>query len=616
MHLNTHTVNKIFLTRLNRTKILRFLGFFLIFLLLTGEVWARAGGGGGDYGGSGGGSGDGDIVNIIFHLMMLLPFPYNIIVIGIILVLVFYSRKKVKQQSVINKLPSPTNFNVKTRNFSAFVSRNPDFNQEAFKQKVATAFIQVQKAWSAKDISGVRKYISDGVYQRFNTQFKMMNLLEQTNVLEDIQIKSIQIDRAEIDGNYDVLHVAVYASVRDKFISKKYPEFNSGGYEEFVEYWSFIKKNGVEGKDLYSTNNCPNCGAELPPNAGELSRCPFCKTITNLGDYDWVLAEITQADDYIYSNTRVSKTANLHQNIHQILASDSDFSVQLIEDKASNAFLQIHTAFVLQDPKIMRRFVSDTLYEKLCKMIPQNQVVYNRLFLNDVTLITAAQKDDTHLLMVAVKASYQRIMPTERSAVKVDPAMVSRTEIIYLQRKIGASKPQGSLYAHDCPKCGAPLGDTIDTSCSYCGATLNSPEHEWIIADIQDVANYNFYAKQYADTVIAGVNPEKIDDLLDIRDYAFNNVLIMIAADGVFEQAEMDFAYKLAKKLGYSVSKVQPMVDMAKSQRLVLRMPQQAKQQTKVYKLMLKAAKIDNNLAKQESDLLESIKTNYSINLE
>ena len=42
------------------------------------------------------------------------------------------------------------------------------------------------------------------------------------------------------------------------------------------------------------------------------------------------------------------------------------------------------------------------------------------------------------------------------------------------------------------------------------------------------------------------VKPSKVDGLYAVRDYAFNNVLLMIAADGIFDSEEMVFAEKLA----------------------------------------------------------------------
>lgn len=585
----------------------------MMFLLIASEtLFARAGGAGGS-GGSGGSDG-GELIELIFHIIMLLPFPYNIIVIGIIILLFFLAKKKAKQQTILNKLPTGTT-RSNPKGYSKFLANNPSFNESAFKEKVRIAFTSIQKAWDAQDISHVRKFISDGVYQRFNTQFKMMALLDQKNAIENLQIKNIYIDKVESDGLFDIIHVAIHATIKDRFISKKYPQFNSGGTEEFVEYWSFIKKRGVQAKDIYHSSNCPNCGGELQPNAGEVSRCPYCKTITNLGDYDWILSEITQADDYIASNPKVSKSWNLYDKIRDLFKDDQDFSIQQIEDKASNGYLQIQTAKVLQDPKLLRRFVSDELYERLEKKIPQEQIIFNRLYLNDVTLVAAEEREDKHLLMVAVKSSYQRVVQRGNSLVKLDEVVVSKTEVVYLQRDKHAVKAQGSIYAHDCPSCGAPIGDTVDLKCSYCGADVNSTKFEWIITDIVDPYTHKSLVKQQTSTMIGQMDIDKLDSLFDVRDYAFNNVLIMIAADGVFDAQEKLFAEKIAKKWGYSVNKLKPMFDMALNGQLIIRMPDNEKQRKKIFKLMLKAAQADNNICKEEQSLLDNIKQQYNIEI-
>ncbi len=593
----------------NRFNISRF--FLLIVLIaISTIVFSRAGGAGGSNGGSGGG--DGGIVEIVIYLFMMLPFPWNFVAVGVIIVLFYLSRRKAKQQSVLNKLPTGQ-AKQKPRGMEKFRRNNPGFNEAAFKEKVKKAFVQIQEAWEKQDLSKVRKYISDGVYQRFNTQFKMMALLDQKNTIDKLWIKNIYIDKAESDGLFDIVHVAIHASIVDRFISGKYPQFNSGGKEEFVEYWSFIKKRGTETKDMYHTDNCPNCGGQLPANAGEVSKCPYCNTITNLGDYDWVLSEITQADDYINTNPRVTKGSNLSEKVRAIMNNDPDFSIQAVEDKASNGYLQIQTAMVTKDPKIMRRFVSDELYQKISANIPSEQIVYNRLFLNDVTLIGARQENNKHVLMIAVKSSYQRVIPKERRAIAVDNAIISKTEVIYMERDINASKAEGSLYAHDCPSCGAPIKDTTDLKCSYCGALVNSTSHEWIIRDIVDTYTHRSLLKQDKANTIGSVDTDKLDSLYGVRDFAFNNVLIMIAADGIFDSNEQQFAQKIAKRWGYSPKKLKPMFDMAKNGKLVIRMPNDTKQQKKIFKLMQKAAKADHNVCHEEQSLLDNIQQHYNI---
>ncbi|MCG8571710.1 MAG: TIM44-like domain-containing protein [Spirochaetes bacterium] len=582
------------------------IGIFFIFLDFS--LFSRAGGAGGSSRSSGGG-GDG-IGALIYFILYVIPFPYNFITIIIILIIYAYTNRKVKQKSVFNHVPGDAQ-SRKINDPGIINNHLQDFDEEQFYSKVRTAFIRIQQAWMEQDLSKVRKFISDGVYQRFHTQFKMMQLLDQKNIIDDLQILDMQISKIEADGQYDIIDVAIQAHIIDHFKSTKHPSLQSGGDEIFVEYWSFLKKRGTKTADLYHSNNCPKCGAELTEMSGEISKCEFCQTITNLGEFDWVLAEITQADDYVTGNPRLNNNQHLKKQLKLLRQENPDFAVQLLEDKVSNGYLQILTSRVLKKPEIMRRFVSDQVYEKIKASFSSDQIVYNRLYLNDVTLIGIQSLDTQNILAVAVKSSYQRVKLAGNKAQHIDGQLMSKTEILLLTHNKNQFLPKGFLYSHSCPSCGGPLEDTPDIKCSYCDAVLNSPDHEWIITDIQSIHEYQGYLKTNQASFDYKADPTLLDSLYGVRDFAFNNVLIMIAADGIFDPEEKEFAEKIARKWGYNINRIQPMFEMAKNGRLVIRMPESPKQRRKIYKLMEKTAAIDHNVSPEEELLLNNVKMTY-----
>lgn len=598
---------------LKNRNLLIFIFIVLCATIISTDIFARMGGAGGGGGSSSGGGGGDGIGALIFYLIMMLPFPIKLIVIVAIVVgIIIFSRKK-KQGSILNKIPVnvvPKKKDVK--GLASYKISHPDFNEEAFISKVSKAFTDIQAAWSEMNISKVRRFISDGMYQRVNTQFKMMNILKQRNLLEKLEIKGIIIDKIETDGVFDVMHVAIYASIKDKFVSESYPNLNTASFEEFVEYWSFIRKNSAVSKDMYHTYNCPNCGGDLSANLGDLSKCPYCGTITNSGEYDWVLAEITQADDYVTTSHLHDMSNTLANKIEEISDADPNFAIQIIEDKASNGYLQIETARVLKDSKLMRRFVTDEFYNKFeLEIGSSSHFVYNRIFLNDVTLIGALQKENKNIMALAVKSSYQRVVINNGKAQLLDAAVYSKNEVVFMSKDISSGENKGSVYAHQCPSCGGTISDTTDLNCPYCGNQINSTKNEWIISDIMSQNDYLEYFKANANLFIANVNPKKLDAMYKVRDYAFNNILIMIAADGVFDAEEIDFAKKTAKKWGYAPSKIEGMLDMAVNKQLVLRMPEDRKECEKIYKLMAKTAAIDGNVSPEEQALLDSVRQQY-----
>ena len=603
----------------NHYKKLLFLFIFLFIISIN--IFAAAGGAGGGHSGgggsSGGGSGDGGaIFYLIYYLMraiFMLPFPLNIIVLAIVVFVIYKVAKSYQAVSGLNQIPNYANttnaVSKQDKIPSDFTNRNPDFNKDEFKQKIRTAYVAIQEAWMQQNLSKVRKWISDGVYQRFNTQFIMMKYLDQVNEIANINIQEVFIDDVELDGNYEIMHVGIKATMYDAFESKKYPKLNDGGPLQLLEFWSFIKKSGVKEKDLYHTNNCPNCGGNLPDDGGETAKCPYCSTITYLGDYDWILAEISQPDDYYNANNKYQKQGKFSKQIRAQIGEKQDFSLQLLEDKTSNGYMQIMTALVGKKPAIARRFVSDKLFDKITNQINATApFVFYRLYFNNVTAFDYYRENGKDNIVVAIKASTQKITNIDTNMPKYEYNITANDEVVIMSRDINAGIPQGSLYAHSCPNCGAPVKDTIDTTCSYCQAQLNSTKYEWIISDWMKANEYNQFKKSTTSSFVVDKNLDDLEDLYNVRDYALNNVLMMIAADGKITEEEINYVNTLAKKWNYDINKIQGFLQLAKNNKLVLRLPQDVKQKQKVIALMEKAANLDNNISAEELALLEQIK--------
>jgi uncharacterized tellurite resistance protein B-like protein len=578
----------------------------ILCLLSTVSLLASAGGGGG---GSSDDSGDGIAGLIIYILIHVLPFPWNILAIVAFIALSMYANKKKKNQSGLNHIPSFTRLSEQNTSLpSDFIQRNPQFDETVFIQKVQTAFHEIQTAWMNQDLSKVRKWISDGVWQRFHTQFIMMQKLGQQNTMSEIHIQRSVIDSVQRDGNYDIIDVGIHFTMQDNFITEGYPELNQEGFLENIEYWTFIRKTGVQEKDIYHSQNCPNCAGALPLEMGEVSKCDHCGTTTSLGDYDWVLSEITQSTDYANENKKLDKNGNLTQRIRQQMGHDPDFAVQFIEDKASNAFMQIMTGFVLHKPEIVRRFVSNQLFEKLGTEI-QNYPAYifNRLYLNNVTLLDYYREGNKDNMVIALRRTSQRVDHSGPRFRLVEMAAYSTNEVLILSRDAGAAKAKGSLYSHNCPNCGGPTGDTLNLNCQYCGNLLNSTAHEWIVTQLMDYREYNQLSKSADLHLTTGAGEKEMDPLFKVRDYAFNNVMMIVMADGQVSQEEQAFVNKLAAKLGYDRQKLGGLFDMAKNRQLVIRLPETKEKAVKVYQKMQQAAMADGRLDAREEEILKDV---------
>lgn len=587
----------------------------LVVMLLTacGAALAVAGGAGGGGGGFDGGGGDdavGAVIELVFWILWSLPFPYNLIALPIIGGFLWFGGNKARNVSGLNRIGAIATASTKSYTLPAeFLKRNPGFDAAVLLSKVQTAFPAIQQAWMQQDLAPVRRWISDGIWQRFNTQFTMMKRLGQSNRVSNLHIHQVFIDAIEQDGSFDIVHVGIHFSANDDFVSAKYPALDQRGPLEMLEYWSFIRKSGASGSDLYHANLCPACGAELPTDLGEVARCASCHALSTLGDYDWVLCEITQADDYANESRKLGKSGRLTRRIRDALGADSDFSVQLIEDKAANAFMQIKGAQATQRPEAMRRFVGDALFEQLSRTIAADApFVFNRLYLNNVTLIDFYRDAGQDHLVIACKHSAQRVAISGDQLRLVDQGLYARDEIVVLSRDVGAGVPKGALYAHTCPACGAPVGDTLDLKCAYCAEVLNSTRREWIVTQLLSVDDYRGLADQQKGKMTTRVAVKALDPIFAARDYAFNNVLMMIGIDGAITLEESALAWELSRRMGYNAKKLAGMFELAYNRQLALRLPENRKTAVKVLKQMEKAARADRQISAPEQALLDEMR--------
>jgi len=542
--------------------------------------------------------------------------PVNIIALVLVIccfiLLFFFAKRRIQQKTILNRIPACGGIK-KASGFDRLLFANPDFNENEFIGKVKKAFIDIQKARGKQDISGIRKFISDGMYRRFSTQFVMMNLLQQIFTIDDPEVKKVYIDRVDADGLYDIIHVGIHASISGRFVNDLEPSPYSGDSEEFAEYWSFIKRRGGPVKDIYYTYNCPGCGSPLPENMEEICRCPACDAFINSGEYDWVLIKITRADDYISAGKKFRKTAELNKKLRDILNEHDDFSIQKLEDKAGNGYLQIITSIALNDPSIMRRFVNDATYEKITSLMTGARTACDIICLNDVNLIGVSENRTLNILAFSVKSSFRRINLDSGSVSFIDPVVISKDEIILMSRDKNAARSRGPLYARCCPGCGVPVENSLEIKCPDCGIPMNSTANEWIITDLMTLSEYHDYYNENVADFNYSVNQGFIDKSYDIRDFAFNNIMVIIAADGKLTEQKKAYANELAAQWKYNLKKIEPFIKMGIDGRLVLRMPADPDKQQEIYKMMSEAVAADRNITPREQQFLDIIKREYNI---
>lgn len=391
---------------------------------------------------------------------------------------------KQKQEERKQKQNSSTSSSKNTQSKlvidNEFLDTNPGFDKQVFKNKVKTAFLGIQEAWTNQNLSNVRYWISDGIYQRFTIQFKMMHELGQKNIISNITIYSISFVKSNIEGNYSSITVSIKFKMDDQFISEKLPKLNQSFIDEVAtEYWTFIKKSGTEKADLYHNTNCPNCGNNLSKNGGEVSKCPSCQTVTYFGDYDWILCEITQESDF-------EKHPELQNNhLLQAIYQEEDFSIQNMEDKASNAFVHYLYATAQHKQSHFARFATDSVINTMQQSITK-PIIYNRFYMNSVNCSNYSQQENTHALDFDIRYTAQTVELSNNTIIEQTNSTQEKLVKLTLSREIGKKSTKSNYWSHECPSCGAPYKNTYSINCSYCNEKTNVTKYDWVVTNIND----------------------------------------------------------------------------------------------------------------------------------
>lgn len=231
----------------------RILCFLMAFLLLFSSIYItvsanacvvdnvitlRAGGGGSGGGGSGGSSGGSSgggshggtrRTSILTDILQFILMPFMLFSSSI----VFYVQltKRARKSKKLMKQVMKSDNAWKYKNISATVSE---------------CYYAVQTAWSNLDMSSAGKYISDELYESFQTKLNWMAYRNQKNVLERIELVNA-LPVAVYDDN-DNTRDFIWFYIKGKMVDYTIDTTTQLKVDgnttptTFIEYWQFVRR--------------------------------------------------------------------------------------------------------------------------------------------------------------------------------------------------------------------------------------------------------------------------------------------------------------------------------------------------------------------------------------
>ena len=589
---------------------------FTYLCLIPLELLAQAGGGGNFGGGSrsGGGGGDGDGIAFLIHLLIrfTIRYPYIGIPVCIVVAIVFFkSQKAGRDYHVTRTIRRGRKFqedNLRNSIIGQIQQRDPDFEQETFLQRVANGFLSTQKAWSEQDLRQCRAFISDGVRERFELYIAMQKAEGIRNRLKDVQVRNTEIVSVTSDHHFDTIHVRVSASAISYNENLKTGRRVSGNSDSspthFTEIWSFSRRPGVQTAPNASVlqGQCPNCGG--PVDIVDKAECPQCSSVVNSGQHDWVLAEITQDEEWVVPPAQHSVAG-----WNELQQQDPALNFQHIEDRASVIFWRSLMAVYFDDAGYATPVLakdSDGLPELWAKgsdyfwKTPAVGVV-------EVVQCVPARDDEFDRITVLVRWSATKAKGDRKKPKLLGMQQIYSHVLVLKRRKGTTSSVDHAFSSSNCTGCGAPIDVGGEKSCGFCGSALNDGTGDWVL---EDVGPHNmikdFLREDSADQTVeeqGGVERLEADRFLNEPELltALSRILTV---DGELHEKERQHICDLAESRGVPKDRLKAIFATATSKDIPITVPKDRAQANVFMDHLLRAALIDGKVTRAEHQLL------------
>lgn len=164
-------------------------------------------------------------------------------------------------------------------------------NEEELKGKFSNIFIMILFGIMMNDLENVKHFLSNSVYNKFKKIVDANILNNETQMYDELNVKSIKILSIEEEDNYNVVKVKIVSRYMDYVIDSNTKKYKRGVNTHRIEKDNILTFKKLKNASLRkSVIKCESCGANMDINFS--GKCEYCGSIADVTSYDFVLTDI------------------------------------------------------------------------------------------------------------------------------------------------------------------------------------------------------------------------------------------------------------------------------------------------------------------------------------
>ena len=182
----------------------------------------------------------------------------------------------------------------KLNDINEYIQVDMTFSPEKLRKRLSDTYTLFQKCWQDKELSPLRLRMTDSLYSQMDIQLDQYRKNNQTNHLERMSVRRIDLLGWKRDGDYDMIMAELETRVIDYVTDDITGEIIGGSTEEFkystYECTLIRRRGGSVETSRPELKRCPRCGAYVRINT--TTKCEYCGSIISNTVQDWALSNI------------------------------------------------------------------------------------------------------------------------------------------------------------------------------------------------------------------------------------------------------------------------------------------------------------------------------------